>query len=209
MQQRRPQQPPSERSGSGEDRERSDAALRATVALAVAGDREAATALVQQFTPLVRSVVRRSGLHGAEAEDVVQETWVRLMLNLSRVREPVALPRWLAVTANRLCLNRFRGRARVALVAEVPQDAGPPTSEPATDVVRRDEARRLRRAVARLSERERLLVELLMQSCPYREISLRTGMPVGSIGPTRERVLRKLACSSELRSLREELTPAA
>lgn len=187
----------------------SNAWLTATVALAVAGDQDACSRLVCRFTPLVRSVVHRSGLHGTEADDVVQETWVRLMLNLPQVREPIALPRWLAVTASRLCLNRFRCRNRTTPVADVDDQPAPVHAEPCSEVLRRDEARRLRCAIARLSDRERQLVELLLESCSYREISARTGMPVGSIGPTRDRVLRKLAGAAELRTLRHELATAA
>ena len=57
----------------------------------------------------------------------------------------------------------------------------------------------VRRALADLPDRHRQLMELLVASPPvsYREISVRLGMPVGSIGPTRARILAHLRAALE------------
>src|SRR3712207_8416275 len=51
--------------------------------------------LVNRYTPLVLSIVRRHRLQGTDAEDVVQTVWLRLVEHLSRIREPAALPGWI------------------------------------------------------------------------------------------------------------------
>ncbi len=157
--------------------------------------------LVRRFTPLVRGVVHRCGVYGAEAEDIEQETWLRLTTNLSRVREPAALPRWLAVTATRQCFALFAKRRRVQLRGdfnEEPLAASDRWSDPADGVCHADEVVRLNEAIAELSARDQALVRLLLSAASYREISAAIAMPVGSIGPTRERVLRKLAAAPQL-----------
>lgn len=176
--------------------------LEALVEQARAGHPRAMTELIRRFTPLVRAVVRRAGIYGAEAEDVEQETWLRLATNLDRVREPAALPRWLSVTAGRLCTSLFDKRRRVQPAGDFSEDvwlSNERWSDPADVVCLRDEVVRLYDAIDTLAPRDRTLVKLLMDATPYREISATIAMPVGSIGPTRERVLRKLAGSASLR----------
>lgn len=177
--------------------------LEPLVVAARSGQPGAMTELIRRFTPLVRAVVRRAGIYGAEAEDVEQETWLRLATNLDRVREPTALPRWLSVTAGRLCTSLFDKRRRVQPAGDFSEDVWPSgerLADPADLVCLRDEVVRLYDAIDTLGPRDRTLVKLLMEATPYREISATIAMPVGSIGPTRERVLRKLAGSAPLRS---------
>ena len=52
----------------------------------------------------------------------------------------------------------------------------------------------VRRAACELDDRQRLLVNALFYQSPisYDEVSRRTGVPVGSIGPTRIRTLKRL-----------------
>lgn len=176
--------------------------LEALVEQARSGHPRAMTELIRRFTPLVRAVVRRAGIYGVEAEDVEQETWLRLATNLDRVREPAALPRWLSVTAGRLCTSLFDKRRRVQPAGDFSEDvwlSNERWSDPADVVCLRDEVVRLYDAIDTLAPRDRTLVKLLMDATPYREISATIAMPVGSIGPTRERVLRKLAGSASLR----------
>jgi RNA polymerase sigma factor (sigma-70 family) len=185
--------------------------LEVLVQQARSGQPGAMSELVRRFTPLVRAVVRRSGVFGVEAEDVEQETWLRLTTNLDRVREPAALPRWLSVTAGRLCSSLYDRRRRVQPAGDFSEDtwlSGERLSDPADMICLRDEVVRLYDAIDTLTPRDRKLVRMLMDSAPYREISATISMPVGSIGPTRERVLRKLAGTSALRP-EPRLVPAA
>lgn len=186
--------------------------LDTLVADARDGQAAAMTELVKRFTPLVRAVVRRAGVYGAEAEDVEQETWLRLAVNIHRVREPTALPRWLSVTAGRLCSGLFDKRRRVMPAGDFSDDtwlSSERWSDPADFVCLQDEVGRLYGAIDTLGSRDRQLVGMLMDAVPYREISARIAMPVGSIGPTRERVLRKLAVNPGLRPSGAVERPAA
>ena len=61
------------------------------VAAAVSGNRAAWNSLVERFAPLVTSVIRRFRLNESDADDVRQNTWLRLVEHLERIREPRAL----------------------------------------------------------------------------------------------------------------------
>ena len=181
--------------------------LCSLVAAANDGDTAAFRRLIVQYEVLVRNTAMRWGA-GADTDDLVQETWLRLWLHLDRLRQPAALPAWLCKTVRNLCHSRARrlGRARqLPLEPEQTGEAAPPdTVDPCMDhVVATNEADVLHRALDRLSDRDRQLAQFVMGQSSYSEISCALGMPMGSIGPTRERMLRRLATSSEVRHLRQ------
>ena len=73
-------------------------------------------------------------------------------------------------------------------------DIATPDPSPEDVVVLAETRAAVRRAAAELTGRQRLLVDELFYQPPrsYDEVSRRTGLPVGSIGPTRIRTLRRL-----------------
>jgi RNA polymerase sigma factor (sigma-70 family) len=160
-----------------------------------AGDQAAWDALVERFSSLLWGVARGHRLDTATAADVVQTTWLKLVENLDRIREPAALPGWLSTTARRECLRVLRIDDRVqpvdtddlvTVVAEVdPVDTGLLTNE-------RDQW--LWAAFERLGDRCRQLLRVLMADPPpaYDAVAEALQMPIGSIGPTRGRCLNKL-----------------
>src|SRR5580704_14511293 len=82
-----------------------DSAVSDLVARARNGDKQAWDALVERYAPLIWSICRRHRLGRADADDVGQSVWLRLVDQLDRVRDPAALPGWLATTARRECLR--------------------------------------------------------------------------------------------------------
>jgi RNA polymerase sigma factor (sigma-70 family) len=117
--------------------------------------------------------------------------WLRLVTNLTTIREPKALPKWLMTTAQRECLALLRDRSRQVSKETIDQVV-PARAEAFLLGAERGDA--VREAVAGLSDRDRELLELLFcdPPLPYAKISSRLGMPVGSIGPTRQRCLARV-----------------
>jgi RNA polymerase sigma factor (sigma-70 family) len=168
--------------------------VRERMRLARTGDPGAWEEIVQRFDGMLRAVVRRHRLSGADAADVVQTTWLRLAETHDRLRDPSRVGAWLATTARRECLRTLRGLAR-----EVPDEQA--HEAPDGDLARIDERllladrdRELWSAFARLSKRDQTLLRMLIAEPQpsYQEIAEVLGMPVGSIGPTRGRALERL-----------------
>lgn len=67
----------------------------------------------------VRSVLRDHH----EAEDAVQETFLRAVRGIGTLREPAALPSWLLTLARRAALDRCRSLRHTPQVAEEADDA--------------------------------------------------------------------------------------
>jgi RNA polymerase sigma factor (sigma-70 family) len=176
---------------------------------AARGDQRAWKAIVEQYSRLVWSVARGYRLSEAQTADAVQTTWLRLLEHLSEIREPDRLPGWLRTTAQRVCLAMLRDARREAPMEaceETTVDVGWPVAEeagPEECALRRDHQLLVRRAVATLPQRHQALLGLLVSPTPvsYQEISAGLGMPVGSIGPTRARILARLRLELETAGL--------
>lgn len=170
------------------------------------GSQDAWNQLVERLLPLVTSLIRRHRLFGADADDVNQTVWLRLVEHLDRIEEPLALPGWLSTVTRNECLRMLQKRSR--MVPTDPQES--PTFERADDapdpvdalmITERHSA--LVDALLELPTDRRELLLLLTEDPPltYAEISRRSGIPVGSIGPTRARAIQQLRNSRALRHL--------
>jgi RNA polymerase sigma factor (sigma-70 family) len=164
------------------------------LAAAAVGDQRAWDALVQRYQSLLWSIARSYRLSAADAADVVQTTWLRLVEHLDKIADPERLPGWLATTARRECIHLMRRTDRhTEFAAELPdpQDDGP---APDTALLRDERDAELWRALARLDELCQRLLRVLMADPPpaYADVAAALGMKIGSIGPTRGRCLDKL-----------------
>ena len=65
------------------------------------GEQQAWDALVERYAPLIWSICRRYRLEAADAEDVGQSVWLKLVTHLDHLRDSAALPGWLATTTRR------------------------------------------------------------------------------------------------------------
>ena len=98
-------------------RGRDDPVVTGLVTRARNGERQAWDALVERYAPLIWSICRRYRLEAADAEDAAQTVWLKLVDQLDKIRDPAALPGWLATTTRRECGRILRATRR-------PCDAG-------------------------------------------------------------------------------------
>jgi RNA polymerase sigma factor (sigma-70 family) len=176
---------------------RDDLPVTDLVARARNGDKQAWDALVERYAPLIWSICRRHQLGAADADDVSQSVWLRLVDQLDRIREPAALPGWLVTTTRRECRLLLR-TARVSRpvgylldVENLPDERAGTTEQ---EVLEAERHAALRQAFGALDPASQQLMALLIQDppVPYAEISAKLGIAVGSIGPSRGRCLEKL-----------------
>jgi len=176
---------------------RKDSPVTDLVIRAKKGDKQAWDALVERYAPLVWSVCRRYRLGRADAEDVNQSVWLTLVDQLAVLREPAALPGWLATTTQRECGRVLRAARRpntawYVLDAEDIADEQAATAE--EELLQTERHAALRQALTSLPPSCQQLIGMLIQDppVPYTQISTELGIAVGSIGPTRRRCLNKL-----------------
>jgi RNA polymerase sigma factor (sigma-70 family) len=159
------------------------------------GDPTAWQEIMRRYSGLVAAKVRPFRLQDADALDAIQTTWLRLAENIHRIQQPERLGGWLATTAARECLRILHHTQRTVTMADDLIDARiEPSASPEDQVINAHIAQTLRTLIAQLPPRRRRLLRALFtdHSPSYDQLSHTTGIPSGSIGPTRNRALRQL-----------------
>jgi RNA polymerase sigma factor (sigma-70 family) len=182
-----------------EERSRHD---RSLVAACRRGDAGAWERLIRRYRRLIYSIPVSYRLDADLADEVFQRVAIKLFEHLDGVRDPDSLASWIAITTRRevWALRRESSKTRPWEDGEaeaLPED--PPEVAERLHQVECEHALAL--AFERLGGACRDLLGLLYLEDPrpsYEDISARLGRPIGSLGPTRARCLKKL------RSLYEE-----
>lgn len=159
------------------------------------GESRAMDDLVRLMTPVLWHVVRAYGLDRALAEDVVQTTWLTLVRRHESIHDPRAVSGWLTMCARREAWRVGKAHRRADATDAESLEPHLPVHDSAEKTAQTDdESRRLWLAVGRLDDRcQRLLRIVAFEERPdYARIAEDLAMPVGSIGPTRQRCLGKL-----------------
>ena len=164
------------------------------VRAAARGDQEAWNRLVDRYSGLLWAIARAHRLDGAEAADVVQGSWLRLVEHLETIRTPEGVGAWLATTARRECLRTIRRTARSQPSDQMESLSPIEPSEIDGGLLDAERNESLWQAFRRLPQRDQRLLRLLTAdpAPSYDEIGAALGMPIGSIGPTRARALGRL-----------------
>jgi len=171
---------------------------------ATGGSAPAWDELVDRFSSLLWAIARAHRLADADAGDVVQTTWLRLLEHLGRIEDPDRLPGWLATTARHECLRVLRRAGRELPAGDdAPFDVTDAADPLDVRLVLQERDARLWECFGALSGRCQTLLRVLMAdpAPSYAEVSAALDMPVGSIGPTRARCLERLRALAQSRGL--------
>jgi RNA polymerase sigma factor (sigma-70 family) len=156
--------------------------------------------MLNNYERLVYSIPLRYGLSQADAADVAQTTFTILIQSLDTLPDDSRLGPWLATVARRHTW-RFLERNRRETASEsldymrLTQSAMLLGKHDADSIEHWELSEWLDAGLSKVSERCReLLLVLYFQSeqSSYTEVAERMGMPLGSIGPTRARCLKRL-----------------
>jgi RNA polymerase sigma factor (sigma-70 family) len=124
-----------------------------------------------------RRMLRGSGL---DADDVVQDAFIRAHAGLRVTDRPMALRAWLYMIVRNRALDALRSRGHASCELEDRHLAVVPAHDPAEAAVQRDELRRVVEEIGRLPERQRLALvqrELCGTSPADLAARLRTSVP--------------------------------
>ncbi len=164
------------------------------------GDDAAWRVFLTTYGRLIYAVARRFSAKGVDPDDLFQETCIRAHQSIHTLQSPQRLGSWIYTIAYRLGVDALRRERSEAGVEDLEalraaHEAAHREPDPDQALERLEAIARLMDALGGLEERcRRLLTSLYLEEPPpsYVEIGQREGMPVGSIGPTRARCLKKL-----------------
>lgn len=164
------------------------------------GDARALEDLVERWRrPLYGYLLRMSGQR-ADAEDLFQETWLRVWRALPDYQERQTFSSYLFTVASRLCIDRSRRLKTSRGHFEEERDEAPLDQSPGHDtdwpdrLLEDDQARSLLgRAVEGLPELQRQTVLLRLEAgLSFREIAEIRGEPIGTVLPRMHRALKRI-----------------
>lgn len=147
---------------------------------AARGDRQACQLLVERHLPGVFHFSRRMLRNEQDAEDVAQETFLKLWKAAERFEGRSSIRTWLFRVAHNLCIDHMRRRREVALG----EDQDPPTSQPSPLglVAERERLERVQRAIDDLPPRQRAAITLVHhEGLPQNEAAEVLGVTVDAL----------------------------
>ena len=151
---------------------------------------------VQRYSRLVLSVPRRFGLHGQDAEDVLQSTWQTALDKRDEPPPEDEFVRWIVSIACWTARSFLRDADRFPAPLSGIDPVAPAESTEILRLIERTEREQLvREALGTLPQRDRLLLEeLFLGPAPvsYAEAAAMLGVAGGSVGALRGRALSRL-----------------
>jgi len=128
--------------------------------------------------------------HHQDAEDVVQDTFLKLLQHLAGGAERASVRSWLFTVAANGCRDRYRRRLRW-LPWSLDADRRVSSADP--EVAREQDEQRaaLEQSARALKPRDRLLLMLRIQGLSYREMAAAAGIPETSVGRLLARALAR------------------
>ena len=162
------------------------------------GHAQSWSALIDRYKNLIFSVSVRTGVSRDDSEDIFQAVCLELLLELSKLRHPEALPRWLVQVTYHKCLRLKMDRDRYLAEASE-REEGPRDCDterlPDRLLYESERSQKIRQVLFDLDSRCRQLIEALFfdsPARPYHEVARHLGLAAGSIGPIRERCLERV-----------------
>ena len=144
---------------------RDDPTVVALVTRAAASDQGAWDEIVDRYAPLVWSICTGFRLSNHDIEDVAQNVWLLLVGQLGTLREPAALPGWLATTTRRECLRVVTAARRSERLGTELDEAAQFVADTVVDeeILAAERNAALRAAFAELPPRCQQLLSMLLQ----------------------------------------------
>lgn len=160
----------------------------------LAGDERAWKTLIERYSRLIYSIPLRLGFSGTVADEVFQETCVILLHKLDTLRDRARLSSWLITVTRNTCTRHWQ-RENTVQQSDLTEVVLGVKKTPEDALLHLEERHRMQIAFESLSARCQQLLEALFVEDPprpYEAVADELDMPLGSIGPTRIRCLKKL-----------------
>ncbi len=158
-------------------------------------DREAFSALFRFFAPRLKSYFMRLGTHALQAEDLVQETMLRVW-DRAQLYDPARAQAstWVFTVARNLRLDALRGERHPepdseSVLAELADESV--AADALLESVQRDD--RVRAALATLPPEQMQILRLsFFEDVPHAEIARRLDLPLGTVKSRIRRALQRI-----------------
>jgi RNA polymerase sigma-70 factor (ECF subfamily) len=159
-----------------------DSAERIMVTAALAGDGEAFETVIRTYSRRIYIVAYAIVQDQSEAEDIVQDTFLKAHQQRSRMRAPEKFPAWLLTVTRNAARDRLRRRRPQAPAETFDTLVDHQAATPGSALETEEHQARLRRALATLPEEHRTALTLrYLEGLDYRAIETTMGLSNGAL----------------------------
>ena len=153
------------------------------ISIAETRDRNAFKKLFAAFAPKIKSFAMRNGVGPELAEEVVQETFIRVWRKAEQFDpKKASASTWLYTIARNQRIDLLRKRHRPEPDYEDPAFIPEPEPQPTEIIVRSQEASRLKECIGALSPEQQEVLKLsFMEELPHVEVAEKLGIPLGTV----------------------------
>lgn len=160
------------------------------------------THLFDEIHEPVRRYLLRLSISSSEAEDIIQEVFLRLYKTLVSGWEPDNWRSWVFGVAHNLAINHLKRRGRVELAGDRPVELAAlriadSTPSPEEALLQKERLTRVQVAISTLSEQQKQCLYLRAEGLRYREIADILGVTVSTVAEYIRRGITKLARESD------------
>ena len=149
---------------------------------AKAGDRRAFEELIRAYAPRIYRTAYGFLRNVEEAADACQETFYRAYRSFARFDEKRSFYPWIYQILKNLCINRTRARKRLAWSAVPVENAKSGYADPETELLRKEAAQSVQKALDRLPPMHReILILRTYDGASYAEIAEMLSIPQGTV----------------------------
>ena len=167
---------------------------RALIVQARAGDLAAWGTLVKRHQQAVYNVCYRLLNNRHDAEDMVQESFIRAWRKLAMFDEKRPFAPWMKRVAANVCFNHLKSQAADEVPLDEERDAAPALEQPGQAQARRESAETVRSAIATLPAPYRIALELRhFQELSYDEMAATLNLPKNTVRSHLHRARKLLA----------------
>lgn len=170
-----------------------------------AGDDRLLPELMDIYRALVEAAARRILRSSTDVEDAVQETWLSFVRNGHAIHDRDRVGAWLWAVSQNNARRILRQAKRMGAAGDA-LSVGADRAEVIDfdlALVQNERIMALGAAAESLTDSDRRILDLFLdeRDLDYREISALSGRPIGSLGPTRERIIRKMRATQPMANL--------
>jgi RNA polymerase sigma factor (sigma-70 family) len=155
---------------------------------------EQVTAAYEQYREDVYRYLLMLGLAPAQAQEVAQESFLRLFTSLRNGTEIRHLRAWIFTVAHNLALNSKMAETNVHSYDAIDYELQIPDREPGPEssAIERERMNRLHAALGTLSQQQRVCLLLRAEGFRYREIGEIIGVGTSTVGEFLRRAITRL-----------------
>ena len=143
------------------------------------GDREAFEKLFNNFQPRLRYYVRRLDEKSMDHDDMLQDVWLNVLRNISKLKEPRAFTVWLYKIARNKVYQRFKKKQDLIQINEEKLESEITEDDPEFAA---EETKQIHRALNNINPQHREVLTLFfLERLPYQAIAEIVGCNIGTI----------------------------